>query len=115
LSVLSHGKSSDTEHGQRVARKLTTALFRQRVDLDLGRCDRDEAKDTVLGDGNVGDAEVMAKLILTRKSLKKPIEIRISAGESAAVVARLQSPNPKTHDRSPGGTLTGSSNSACMA
>ncbi|WP_245232775.1 hypothetical protein [Thiorhodococcus minor] len=92
-----------------------TALSRKRVDLDLGRRDRDEAKNLVFGDRNLGHSEVMTKLILIRKPLKEPIEIRMSAAESAAIIARLQPPDLKTHECSLGGASMGSSNSACMA
>ncbi|EXJ14086.1 hypothetical protein D779_2971 [Imhoffiella purpurea] len=54
----------------------------------------------VLGKGDVGDSEVMSKLILTREPVEEPIKIRITTGELSSIVARLQSPNPKIHEPS---------------
>lgn len=78
-------------------RQPAAALGGKRVDFDRGRRNGDEAEDRVILERDVGDAEMVAKLVLARKAMEKAVEVWVSAAELVAIVARLQSPNPQAH------------------
>jgi hypothetical protein len=73
---------------------------RERIDFDLGRRNSDKAQDRIILDRDVGDADMVAKLVLARKAMEKAVEVWVSAAEPVTIVARLQPPNPHAHQGS---------------
>lgn len=105
----------DAKHGQRTTGELAAAGLGECIDLDLGGRDGDEAEEAVRLDRDRGDADVMAKLILSGKAVEEAVEISVAAGELTAIVACFQAPNLHTHAASPDAASADSSNRACMA
>jgi len=78
LRRLIHPKPREPEHRQGVPRQLLARSGRQPVDLDVGGGDSGKAKDTPVLDGHICDPQVVPKLVLSGKLLKKPIDVRVT-------------------------------------
>jgi len=81
LRQLIDAKPRDPQHRQRVPRELLAHAGRQPVDLDVGSGDGCKAKNAPVLDGNIRDAQVVPKLVLSGKLLKKTIEVRVAGPE----------------------------------
>lgn len=81
LGRLIDAQSRQAENRQRIMRELFPSRRRQLVDLDMSGGNRREAEETAVVDGDVGDAQMMSELVLTRKLVKEPIEVRVSRAE----------------------------------
>jgi hypothetical protein len=87
LCPLVDGQTREPKDGERIARKAPVFRGLEIPDLDLRRRHRDEPDDASCLLGDVGGADVVLELVLSRESLEEPVEVRISAGESLPVVA----------------------------
>ena len=66
---------------------------RQIIDLDVRRRDGRKPEDVPAIDGHVGDADVVAELILAGKLPKEPIEIGVARVKRASLVASSKCPD----------------------
>ena len=57
----------------------------------------DKTEDRLILDRDVGHANMVAELVLTRKAMEEPIEIRVAAREPVPIVVGCQPPNRKAH------------------
>lgn len=72
------GEASESEHGERIARKFSASSRREILDFDVRRGNRGIPEDASILDRDVRDAEMVTKLVLSREPMKEAIEIGVA-------------------------------------